>query len=427
MDPTGHEQLRRPGADWCASVHGRKNSQDRARRGRPRVSHSGWLALAASFLVAVVLTACADKNDNAAASAPPPPVVTTLVVEPQTADLQRSYPARVRAINDVEVRAQVSGILRARNYQEGVRVKAGDVLFEIDPAPYEARLQQADAERERARAQLRQAQREWTRVDSLYRSKTVTARQHDEARSVLDLAQAAVANAEAARRTAAIDLGYTKVVAPIAGVTGLQAVSPGNLVNPGALLTSIRQLDPVHVLFSTPEADALAQRRQFGFIGAAGKQRPRARVLLPDGTVHQSEGEIDYMAANVEAQTGTVQVRAEFPNPDGILVPGQFVRIAVLGLKVADAIVVPARAVIEGPLGPSVYVIDEQQIAQVRPVRLGDLTEQGQVIDEGLAAGDKIVVGAIAKVKPGTPVTDGGPAAGGKAAVGSAPSGGSGQ
>lgn len=363
--------------------------------------------LAATVVLALALVACAEKDAGRGQAAAPPPVVSTLVVAPRTAALARSYPARVQAINDVEVRAQVSGILRARNYEEGSSVQAGATLFEIDPAPYEARLQQADAERERARAQLRQAQRDWQRMDSLFKSRTVSAHQHDEARSALELAQSTLANAEASRRTAQINLGYTKVAAPIAGVTGLQAVSPGNLVEPGTLLTTIRQLDPVHVLFSTPEADALMQRRQFGFVGAAGKTRPHASVLLPDGSKHDAEGEIDYMAASVEARTGTVQVRAVFPNRSGILVPGQFVRIAVLGLTAHDAIVVPARAIVESPLGPSVYVLDDTSTAQVRPVRLGDLTDDGQIISEGLATGDKIVVGGIAKVKPGMVVTEG--------------------
>lgn len=379
----------------------------RARRAIRRIGMA-----CASLLAAAMISACADKQADAPAPKPPPPVVSILVAEAGTATLERSYPARVRAVDEVEVRAQVSGILRERRYEEGASVKAGAALFEIDPAPYEARLAQAEAERERARANLRQAQREWQRMESLFKTNTVSARQHDEARSAMELAQAALGNTEAARRTAAIDVGYTRVLAPIGGVTGLQAVSPGNLVEAGTLLTTIRQLDPVHAHFSVSEADALVQRRQFGFVGAAGPNRPRARILLPDGTVHQAEGEIDYMAANVDPQTGTVQVRAVFPNPQGVLVPGQFVRIAVLGLTLADAIVVPPKSVVEGPLGPSVYVVDEGNVARTRPVKLGAITEQGQAIAEGLQAGERIVVDGIGSVKPGEEVREGPPAAG---------------
>ena len=383
-----------------------------ARRIRPARSLDGagtaGVALLAGAMLA--LAGCAEKEAaSQPAPKPPPPVVSLLTTAPGTATLERIYPARIRAVSEVEVRAQVAGILRDRKYREGARVEAGAALFTIEPAPYEARVAQAEAERARAQADLRQAQREWKRMESLFKSNTVSARQHDEARSELELAQAALANAEAARRTAAIDLGYTRVAAPIGGVTGLQAVSPGNLVEPGTLLTTIRQLDPVHVLFSTGEADALALRRQFGFVGAAGKDRPRARILLPDGSVYEAEGEIDYMAANVDPQTGTVQARAVFPNADGVLVPGQFVRISVLGLVVPDAIVVPPKAVVEGPLGPSVYVVDENGLAQARRVDLGATTEQGQVIEGGLEAGERIIVDGIGSVRPGMEVREGPP------------------
>src|SRR5690606_32775864 len=334
----------------------------RALRG---IGATGALLLAGTLLA---ISGCSDRKATSEAPPKPPPVVvSTMTTATTTASLQRIYPARVRAVSEVEVRAQVSGIHLERKYREGARVAAGTALLVSD-------------------------------------------RQYDEARSAFELAQATLATAEASRRTAAINLGYTRVVAPIAGVTGLQAVAPGNLVEPGALLTAIRQLDPVHVLFSMVEADALAVRRQFGILGAAERERPRARILLPDGSAHEAEGEIDFVAANVDDQTGTVQARAVFPNPDGMLVPGQFVRISVLGLVVPDAIVVPSRAVVEGPLGPTVYVVGENGLAQARPVKLGASTEEGQVIEEGLKPGERIVVGGIGSVRAGVEVREGQPA-----------------
>src|SRR5690606_6321211 len=384
-----------------------------ARRVRPARDWRGPGTAGALLLAGVLLAlgGCAEKDAASQPAPKPPPAVVSLdTIEARTATLERIYPARVRAVNEVEVRAQVAGILLERKYREGARVAAGAPLFVIDPAPYEARMAQAEAERERAQADLRQAQRELKRMESLFKTNTVSARQYDEARSAFELAQATLATAEASRRTAAINLGYTRVVAPIAGVTGLQAVAPGNLVEPGALLTAIRQLDPVHVLFSMVEADALAVRRQFGILGAAERERPRARILLPDGSAHEAEGEIDFVAANVDDQTGTVQARAVFPNPDGMLVPGQFVRISVLGLVVPDAIVVPSRAVVEGPLGPTVYGVGEHGLAQARPVKLGASTEEGQVIEEGLKPGERIVVGGIGSVRAGVEVREGQPA-----------------
>ena len=369
----------------------------------------GRISAVASIAVLAALAGCTDgkaQQQPPARQQQPPPQVTVIQLARQTLTLERVYPGRAQAADDVDVRARVQGILHERRYEEGARVKAGSVLFRIEPAPYQARVQQAEAERQRANAQLRQARREWNRVFALFKENAVSARQRDEAQSTLDLAQAAVANAEAALRTARIDLDYTEVRAPISGVTGLRAVSQGNLVNAGDLLTTIRQLDPVHVLFLLPEADAIAQRHQLGLTGAApaADRRPPARVLLPDGRVYEREGAIDFIAANVDPRTGTVQARGVFPNPEGVLVPGQFLRISVGGVQLPNAIVVPPRAVAQGPQGPIVYVVDDRNVAQARPVTLGQNIEQGQVIATGLQDGERVVVSGITAVQAGQPV-----------------------
>ncbi|MGK2742585.1 efflux RND transporter periplasmic adaptor subunit [Tepidicaulis sp. LMO-SS28] len=358
------------------------------------------------ILVAVlmILAACDDgANQSGGAS---PPEVTALTVAQQTVALERIYPARARAADDVEVRAQLEGILIERTYEEGNRVEAGTVLFRIDPAPYEARVQRAKAELDRARAQLRQAQRQWKRASELYEKSAVSARQRDEALSAVELAEAGVANAEALLHTARIDLGYSEVKAPISGVTGLRAVSNGNLVTSGALLTTIRQLDPMHVLFSMPEADAIALRRRLNSAGegSTSVHRLTARVRLADGSDYERQGIVDFIAAYVDPQTGTVQARADFPNPQGVLMPGQFLRISVQGLELRDAIVIPAKAVAEGPQGPVAYVLNEQNVVRPQPVTLGPSVAQDQVIEQGLQAGERVVVGGIAKVRPGQPV-----------------------
>lgn len=367
---------------------------------------AGAVTLIATLAAFTGCTDGAAQQQQPAQQRQPPPQVTVTQLSRQTVTLERVYPGRAQAADDVEVRARVQGILLERRYEEGAWATAGSVLFRIEPAPYQARVQQADAERQRANAQLRQARREWNRVFALFKENAVSARQRDEAQSTLDLAQAAVANAEAALRTARIDLDYTDVRAPISGVTGLRAVSQGNLVAAGDLLTTIRQLDPVHVLFSLPEADAIAQRHQLGLTGAApaADRRPPARALLPDGRVYEREGTIDFIAANVDPKTGTVQARGVFPNPDGMLVPGQFLRISVGGMQLPDAIVVPPRAVAQGPQGPIVYVVDDRNVAQARPVTLGQNVEEGQVIATGLQGDERIVVSGITAVHSGQPV-----------------------
>jgi len=366
------------------------------------------LAVASLLLASLLLAACDDGADHpsAAPTPPPPPEVTAMTVAPQTVTLERIYPARAEAANYVEVRAQVEGILLERNYEEGGLVKAGAVLFQIDPAPYEARVQQAESELDRARAQLREMQRQWKRASQLYEKKAVSESRRDQAQSAVEIAKADVANAEAVLRTARIDLGYTEVHAPISGVTGLRAVSNGNLVTAGTLLTTIRQLDPMHVLFSMPEADAIALGRQLNSAGeaSASAQHLVVRVRLADGSVYERQGLVDFTAAFVDPQTGTVQARAVFPNPQGVLLPGQFLRISVQGLQLSNAIVIPAKAVAEGLEGPVVYVLNEQNIARPQPVALGLSVAQDQVIEQGLQAGERVVVDGIAKVRPGEPV-----------------------
>lgn len=358
---------------------------------------------------ALLLLAACDEGANqsrAAPSPPPPPEVTTMTIAPRTVKLERIYPARAQAADHVEVHARIEGILLERNYEEGGRVEAGAVLFRIDPAPFEARVQQAKAELDRARAQLRQMQREWKRASELFARGAVSERQRDEALSAMEIAEAGVANAEALLRTARIDLSYTEVRAPISGVTGLRAVSNGNLVRAGTLLTTIRQLDPIHVLYSMPEADAIALRRQLNpaGLGSAPAQSLTARVRLTDGSLYERQGTVEFTAPYLDPQTGTVQARAVFPNPQEILMPGQFLRISVQGLELSDAIVIPAKAIAEGPQGPVTYVLNEQNIARPQPVTLGTSIAQNQVIEKGLQAGERVIVSGIPKVRPGQPV-----------------------
>lgn len=366
------------------------------------------LGLLASVVLAGLLAGCTQgeaQQQNAQQSAEPPPAeVEVRRVTPRTVVPQHTYPARIRAEQEADVRARVEGEIVARRYEEGSRVKAGTMLFQIEPAPYEARVQQAEAERERARAQLAQAQREWKQIQTLYQDKYVSERQYDQARSAVELGQAEQARAEASLRAARIDLGYTQVTAPIDGVAGQRAVSEGNLVTPGTLLTTVRQLDPLHVLFSLPEADAAKRRRELAVVEGvptpSGEQT--VRVLLPDDTIYAQRGRVDYIAPNVEADTGTVQARALLPNPEGLLMPGQFLRVMLAGAPVENAITIPATALVEGPQGEIVYLVDERQQAVAQPVTVGQQLENGEVIiTAGLRGGEQVVVGGLAGVQPG--------------------------
>ena len=363
-------------------------------------------ATGAVLVLAVLLTLAGCGDDNGKTETPPTPEAHVITVKRKSVSLERTYPARAEAVNDVEVKARVQGTLLARNYVEGERVKAGDILFQIDPDVYQARVKQAKANLDRSHAQLRETKRQWKRISTLYKRKTVSAQQLDQAQSQMELAQADVANAEAALTTAQIDLGYTRVEAPISGTTGMRAVSNGNVVDAGTLLTTVRQLDPIYAQFSIPEEDAVSLRRNMGATGddTAFEGKLVTRVVLPDGSSYAKSGKIDFIAAYVDPQTSTVQARAEFPNPDGELMPGQFLRISVSGIQLKNAVVIPAAAVIEGSQGPAAYVVDGESRAQSKPIRLGPTVEKMQVVEDGLKAGDRVIVNGLPSIKPGEPV-----------------------
>jgi membrane fusion protein (multidrug efflux system) len=372
-------------------------------KSRPIKEHQGRKAIVA-ILLTVALAGCADPEPADTTTQQKAPVQVAVVrVAPQTTSLERIYPARARAADEVQIRARVQGALRERHYTEGSVVKADALLFQIDPAPFEARTEQAVADLERAQAQFRQAEREWTRVVAMFKDNAVSARERDQAQSAFELAKAGVATARAQLSDARIQLGYTKVKAPISGHAGMREVSEGNLVQPGDVLTTIRQLDPVHVVFAMPETDALALRESVAS-SASGGHKLSAELQLPDGTIYEQKGVIDFTATALDAQTGNVQARATFANPKGLLLPGQFVRVSLNGLNVPDSIIVPSQAVGQGPQGPTVYVVDAKNVAQSRSVKLGQSTRDGQIIAEGLREGDRVIVNGMARIRGGDTV-----------------------
>jgi membrane fusion protein (multidrug efflux system) len=357
------------------------------------------LSAAALIILSAALAGCGDDSASETQDQDDAPVRVS-IAQPvrSTVPLERVYPARIQAAEEVEVQARVQGILLQRHYTEGRAVKAGDLLFSIDPAPFEARVQQANAALQRAEAELRQAGREWARVSEMFKDKAVSARDRDEAQSIRELAQADVATQRALLRDARIQLGYTEVKAPINGIVGMREVSDGNLVQAGDRLTIIRQLDPVHILFSMPEPDALAHRLQ---LRDDSNTASSVRLQLADGSTYEQPGNIDFTATALDAQTGNVQVRAVVANSQAVLLPGQFTRVSLNGLEFANVMVLPREAVGQGPQGPIVYVLDNENHAQPQPVTLGPSVDQGQVITDGLNGDEHVVVSGLAKIKAG--------------------------
>ena len=353
------------------------------------------------------ITACKKEGEQAhmgPGGGMPPAAVDTVTVQPQKLESTKEYAGRTQGSREVEVRARVQGILIERSYAEGSTVNKGDVLFMIDTAPYQVALQRAIAQQEQARARLLSAQRNYDRIIKLFDKKAVSERQRDDALSELDVAKANLSSAEAEVNAAQINMGYTSVVAPISGITSREAVSEGSLVGPGAndsLLTRITQLDPIYVMFAYADSDFIRQRESLS------QGNISADLVMNDGSVYNQKGSINFMDTFIDRDTGTVQARATFPNPDGKILPGQFVRVRPAGLVRDNAIVIPEKAVMQGPQGKFVYKVDDKGTAQVVPVETGYSNAGQTVIESGLAPNDKIIVDGVIRVMPGAPVQTG--------------------
>ncbi len=350
----------------------------------------------------------------------PPAAVTTLVLQPRTLPVSYEYVGQTVGSKEVEVRARVTGILEKRLFAEGAPVKAGQPLFLIDPKPLEAQAAAADAEVARARAQLTQAEREVARLKPLAERRAIGQKEADDAVSNAELARATVRAAEARLAEVNLSLGYTRVNAPIAGLSSRANKSEGSLVNANeTLLTMISQVDPIWVPFSVSENDRLGLERAVaaGRLALPKDNAYDVTVRLSDGSAFPRQGRINFSDTRVNPATGTYEMRAEIANADGALKPGQFVRVTLKGALRTNAIAVPQAAVQDGPQGKFVYVTgkdkDGKDIAVVRPITLGDWIEVDGanlwIVESGLAAGDTVIVDGIAKLQPGGAIALGGP------------------
>ncbi|MFP4154871.1 MAG: efflux RND transporter periplasmic adaptor subunit [Halothiobacillaceae bacterium] len=343
----------------------------------------------------------ANDSDQAGSGGMPPPKVGVLTLEEQAVTVHAVYPGRVRANREVEVRAQVGGILLERNYTEGAVVEKDQVLFRIDPRPYQAKVNQAEADLHNAHAQQSKAERDWDRISSLYERQVASEQDRDNAKSALEVAKAQVEVADAQLEAVKIDLEYSTVRAPIEGIAGLRIESTGNLVNPGDLLTRVTEIDPIQVQFTYAANDPYASSEA---LQAGPGREADAEIIFPDGK--SLTGRLDFTDVAIDAQTDTIRARAMFPNPDGDLRANQFVRLRIAVEKRENAIVIPETALASGPEPESriVWKLSEDDTAHQQPVETGPLTARGRIIDSGLSAGDRIVVRGIVKLHDGIQV-----------------------
>lgn len=348
--------------------------------------------------------------EKKAGSTPPPPVpeVVVVTVHPQSMPATFEYVGQTVGSREVEVRPRVSGILQSWNYKEGAAVKAGESLFTIDPANFRAVLAKAEASLAGAEATLSLTSRNAARLKPLWEGGLVSQKDYDDIVSAEQIATANVKAAQAAVTEASLNLSYTRVEAPISGVTSRALKSEGSLVDAQqTLLTTISQIDPIHVIFSFTEAEHLKFTRAMseGRLTLPKDGKFSVTLKLADGSDYAQPGKVDFTDVRVDSTTGTIQARAVVPNPHQILRSGQFVRVRLSGATRPGAIVIPQRAVLEGPNTKIVLTVNAQGVVEPRPVQVDDWSGEDWLITGGLNAGDRVIVDGMIKARPGAPVT----------------------
>ena len=367
-----------------------------------------------SFLVsavAFVVAACSPSNGSEKKGGPgmgfPPPEVAVSEVKAQSLPLTFEYVGQTAGSREVEVRARVAGIILKRNFAEGTWVKEGESLYTIDPAPFQAALARAEADVGAAQARHEQAKRNAARMKPLYAEKAVSQKENDDAVSAEEIGAADLKAARARLTDAKLNLAYTKVEAPVAGMSGRSLRSEGSLVEgPQTLLTTVVQVDPIWVNFGIPDNEqaSLAKEVLEGRVELPKDGAFEVSLKLNDGSVYDKAGRLNFSDVRVSATTGTREVRAELPNSDGRLKPGEFVRVILRGATRPNAITVPQRAVLEGPQGKFVYIVDDKGTAQPRPIEVGDWAGDAWIINKGVQPGDKVIVEGLMRLGPGAPV-----------------------
>jgi len=365
-------------------------------------------------LVLTATSGCDDQPTRAAASTPQPVVAAAVAVTVQTLVRQEIpvssvLPGRTAPFRVAEVRPQVGGVLRERLFTEGEAVRAGQPLFQIDPAPFEAALRRAEAALARIEATERLALSTANRLRSLARSQVVSEQNLENAEATLRQAQADILSARAALETARIDINYTRVASPISGRTNRSNVTPGALVtgNQPTALVSVTQLDPMLVDITQSSSALLQQRRDVasGALRRPSADRAVARLLLEDGSEYPHAGEIQFSEVIVDQGTGSVTIRAVFPNPDQLLLPGMFVRARIEEGVTDRALLVPQRAVMRTPRGePMAFVVNAEGVVESRVLRASRVIGNDWLVTEGVAPGDRVIIEGLQRVRAGTRV-----------------------
>ena len=360
------------------------------------------------MLIALLLTSCSKE-----APAPhlPPPAVSVQNVTPQVLPADMGFVAQTESSQRVEITARVSGFLDAIHYTEGAAVKKGQLMFTIDPKPFQAQLDAMQGQLKMQQARLSTAEANYARIKPLAKLNAVSQSDLDNATGELNGSRAAVYAAEAAVDEARLNLGYTRIYAPLDGQASQAMQRQGayiNAMSSDSKLTYIAALDPIWVNFSVSQNQQEHLRKLITEkkILMPAESKLEVELSLPGGLIHPHRGQIDFSDPSYDANTGTMLIRAAIPNPERSLRPGMFVNVNILGATRPDAIVIPQLAVMQGAKGHFVYVIKSDNTAEMHPVVVGDYVgDQNILIESGLKGGERVVIEGVSKVQPGKPVS----------------------
>lgn len=358
------------------------------------------------FSFSVLMFGCAKQNEF---QPPPPPQVGVEAPLVEDVTLYETFPGRVQARDSVVIEARVSGFLEIIHFEDGADVKQGDLLFTIEQDGYQAALNAAKAQLAQAKAAQSLAEASLSRKKKAFQSQAVSELDVLSAEADVEAAAAAVQAAEASVESAALNLSYTTIAAPMSGVMSDASVSPGNLVGPGGVtnLALLVSADKANVLFSMDERRLLPKMRMLAETTGVGvKHLPSVNLSLADGEEYPLEGQVDFSDNVVNPQTGTLDVRAVFENPDRLLIDGMFARVEI-PIPVSDAMMVPETAIQKDLVGSYVYTLDEENTVRVTYLEVGALTEGRRIVTAGLDPGAQVVTQGIQRVRPGIKVSTG--------------------
>ena len=382
------------------SAHGSRQTNSRRKQGR------AWARLSLAGFLLLFLTAC----EKQAAAPPPPPEVEVVSVEQRDVPLYSEWVATLDGYVNAQIQPQVTGYLTKRNYAEGTLVRKGDVLFEIDPRPFQAALEQTKGQLAEAQAQLAKTKLDVERDTPLAEQSAIPQAQLDNDKAAYAAAQAMVAAGQAQVDQAQLNLSFTKVRSLVDGIAGLAKGQIGDLVGPTTLLTTVSQVEPIKAYFAFSDQEYLFAASAISQV-AAGKPIPKAEsgkvleLILSDGSVYPRKGWFEMADRQVDQKTGTIRIAGAFDNPGGVLRPGQFARVRMATRVAKDALLVPQRAVVEIQGTYQVVVVGGDNKADIRPVKVGERTGQMWIVTAGLKPGERVIVEGVQKARAGTPVS----------------------